>query len=236
MATYRQIVNRVLQVVGEDEVEDIATELDEDYHKLVGSFVNLIKEEVEDAANWRTLWHTEAALTLTANTNSLTVTNTTDRSRLVRLHDQMTGQVIPLVFDVTQTTNVASLQEISLSEMFYRQTVQTQTTSGSPQFVAIDDTTASTLTLRFHPTPTANRTIKVTACTPQAFLDDDDLDTSILIPSRALLLGAVWWALQEKGEELGQGSVFTEERYRNALDTEVTREVEEQGGLQLVVV
>lgn len=236
MATYRQIINRVLTVVGEDEIESISTELSEDYHKLIGSFVNLIKEEIEDAANWRTLWHTESSLTLTANTSSVAVTNTTDRSRLVRLHDQMTGQVIPQVYDVTQTNNVATLQEVSLSEMFYRQTVQTQTTSSSPQFVAIDDTSASTLTLRFHPTPTVNRTIKVIACTPQAQLDDDDLDVSILIPSRALLLGSMWWALQEKGEELGQGSIFTEERYRNALDTEVSREVEEQGGLQLVVV
>lgn len=233
MATVRSLINRICNLTGEDAIQDTDTELTDDYHVLLLTCLNFVKEEVEDQCNWRALWHTET-LSLVA-TSSVSVTNTTDRSRLVRLHDTRRDRLVPLVYDVTDSNNPVPLIEVSLAEMLFRQTTNPQTGT-SPSFFAVDDTTASTLTLRFHPTPTGTRSIKVTACTPQAELGEEDVDTAILVPSRAIQMGAIWWALEERGEELGQSGMFTEERYRNALAAEVSREVEEQGGLQLVVV
>jgi hypothetical protein len=233
MATVRSLINRICKLTGEDAIAAEATEIDDDYHILLLTCVNFIKEEVEDQCNWRALWHTETLSLVAAS--SASVTNTTDRTRLVRIHDTRHDRLVPLVFDVTDSNSPIPLIEIPLSEMLYRQTTQPQTNT-QPSHFAVDDTTASTLTLRFHPTPTGTRSIKVTACTPQAELDEEDVDTSIQVPSRAIQMGAIWWALEERGEELGQGGLFTEERYRNALAAEVSREIEEQGGLQLVVV
>lgn len=233
MATYRQILNKVLRVVGEDEVEDIATELDDDYHKLVGSFVNMIKEEVENAIPWRTLWHTEN-VSVTAGQSSGSISDTNETSQLVRVQNARYGQLLPLVFDVTDTSNPIPLKELSLAEMLYRQSVDS--TTGVPYFFALDDTTAATATLRVHPTPTSNRTIRVTLATPQGDLDDDELDTEIYVPKAVVQLGSIWWTLEERGEEQGQSNIFTEERYRSALSAAVARELQEQGNLNLVSV
>ena len=237
MATYRQAINRVLVVMGEPEIESIATELTEDYHKLIGSFVNLIKEEIEGANQWRDLC-AAIDITYTGSATFASITGSTRKSSVLQLHDQETGQLIPLVFDRTDTNHVFPLREYSPRRFSYIDNVA-HTTSTAPSYFSVDrpnPSTGSTLSLLLYPTPTANRSIRLVMYTPQARLEDDDLDTEILIPELPLELGTMWWALEERGEELGQGNIFTEERYRNALDAAVTRDIEETGGLVLTVV
>lgn len=60
-------------------------------------------------------------------------------------------------------------------------------------------------------------------------------DSPIVIPNRILEIGASWWALEERGEELGANSMFTEERYRIALDDLATKDQAMQGDLMMIV-
>lgn len=233
--TYRQMINRVLRAVSEDEIDPTVNELNDDYHKLVGTFVNIIREEIESATNWRSLQQ-QLSLTLVPMSGAV-ITGANERSRIVRIQDSRRGRLVPLVFDVTDATNPVPLQELSLPEMYYRRTMEASTTTaGAPQYFAINDTSGDNMDIIVHPASTSTRTIKVTMVIPQDRFEDDDLDEVIKIPTTPLELGAIWYALEERGEEMGQSNIFTEDRYRNALDAAVSRDVEEQGGLEMVPV
>lgn len=59
-------------------------------------------------------------------------------------------------------------------------------------------------------------------------------DSPIIVPSRVIEIGTSWWALEERGEELGTNSMFTEERYRRALDDLATKDQAMQGDLVMI--
>jgi hypothetical protein len=229
--TYRQVLNTVIGLLSETEIAGAATTLDT-YQKLVALFVNQIKEEIEDAHNWRSLRST-VTVVVDANTNEEPLTGTNERSRVVRYRDQQAGHK-PLVFDVTTPSQPIPLLELDLADMIYRETIDTQS-STQPIFFAIDNTTGDVPSIRVYPTPSVNRTIQATLVVPQARLTEANLDTAIRIPTRPLEIGALWFALKERGEELGINGLFTEERFRNALADAIARDDTEQGGTYLVV-
>ena len=59
-------------------------------------------------------------------------------------------------------------------------------------------------------------------------------DSPIVMPSRVIEIGTSWWTLEERGEELGANSMFTEERYRRALDDMATKDQAMQGDLVMI--
>ncbi len=232
--TYRDLINRVLRAVSEAEIDATVDSLEDDYHRLVGVFVNMIKEEIEAATQWRALTQ-ELTATITATTKSGAITGANERSTVLYIDQAANGYSIPLVFDTTDANNPIPLRELQLAEMLYRQKLEsTNTVSSAPVWFAVDDTATDAVNLLVYPTPTTTRTIKVVMCVPQDHLTDDDLDVAIKIPVKPLELGAIWWALEERGEELGQSNIFTEERYRNALDAAVSRDIEARGGLEMI--
>lgn len=101
---------------------------------------------------------------------------------------------------------------------------------------AIANSGSDTLSLYIYPKPTANRNYTLTMFTPQARLSETALDTVIAIPARPLEMGAIWYALEERGEEMGTNALFSEERYRAALSDAIARDAEEQGVYELQVV
>jgi hypothetical protein len=232
MKTFRQVINRVLKTISEDPIDPAATELTDDYHSLVATFVNQIKEEIEEAHTWRALWKT-FTVTVLAGQPSAVITGASDRARVVRIAQADSGRYVPLVFDVTVGTNPAPLQEIDLALDIYKRTVEYQTNS-EPYGFSVSVNSDGLLELRLSATPSVDRTIKITMSNPQPELEDDDLDVNILIPDRALIMGSVYYALAERGEELGVNNIYTEERSRIALDDAIARDMEEQGGLDLV--
>jgi hypothetical protein len=60
-------------------------------------------------------------------------------------------------------------------------------------------------------------------------------DSPLIVPSRLVELGAAWYALAERGESLGAGSAFSEDKYRRAMDDLATKDRAEQGDLMMVV-
>ena len=234
--SHRQMINRVLRVLGEDEVDSGISELSSDYHKLVATFVNQIREEVEDATQWRKLRHTET-VTVLANTNTITIPNTNERSRLYREQEPLAEAERPLVFDVTNVNSPFPIDELDLPSLLYQRTLDPNATNTFFVWFSIDDTSGDQLDLQVYPAPTTDRTVEITLVTPQErFNDSTDLDNTILVPARPVELGSLWYALEERGEELGVNAVFSERKYNKALDDAISRDAEEQGGYNLVPV
>jgi len=231
--TYLQLVNRVMRKLGEDELDGSTTELTEDYQKLVGDIINDVKEEVEDAHQWRALRQT-INVTILAGAQSGTVTGANERSRLVRIFQQNRIQVIPLAFDITDSDNPDPLIEIDLAELIYRDTIDTDTRQ-DPTYFALDNSSGDGLDLFVWPRPSGDRTIQLTITVPQARFADTDLSEIIKIPVRPIFVGAVWHAMEERGEELGTNGQFNEQRFNEALATAVSRDDAEAGNITELV-
>lgn len=232
MTTYRQIINRCLRNLGETEIDALATNLAANsYPALVGQWVNIIKNEIEDSTNWRVLQDLDTSAML-ANTSSKALVNATQRSRVVRLSQaEVYGGARGMCYDVTDASNPSPLGEMDLIEL--KMKIQLEPgfrSTSSPSHFAVEQT-ASGLNLRVYPTPSTARNFILLLCTPEPRLDLDDLDVVISIPAFALELGSTWAALEERGEELGIEGVFTQARYQKALDSEVSRDEVEQGDL-----
>jgi hypothetical protein len=233
--TYLQALNRVLELIGEDAVPNAATSLTQDYHILVGAFMNDIKEQVEDAHNWRSL-RTTTSTTVTGGDSTAAITGADERSRLVRIYQQNACGVVPLVFDTTDAGDPTPLQEIDLSELIYRDTVEPDTRQ-DPCYFALDNSAGDTLNLMVHPRPSGDRTIQTTLITPQGILSNDSLSTVISVPIRPIITGTVWYCLEERGEELGPNALFSERRFADALNAAIARDSAEQGdNMELVAV
>jgi hypothetical protein len=234
--TYRQVLNRVLRTLGEDEVPDAASELTDDYHKLVGTFVNQIKEEIEDAHTWRTL-SDDMQTVHVAGEASASITSATDRSRLRYMNVQGVGSVA-IVYDQTDPNAPYLLREISNAEMAYKQNV-TPVTAESPIYFCLsrdaNGLDPELVRITYWPTPSTERNVELHMFTPQAYLEDDDLDVTVKVPIRPLILGSIWYALEERGEELGVSNLYTEERYRASLDAAISIDAAQQGLDELVV-
>ena len=234
--TFLQAMNQVLEVLQEDEIASGATEITSDYHKLIGNFMNQIKEEVEDAHNWRKL-RTTQDITISASSPTATITSTTERSRLYYYPDEISGILRPLVVDVTDSGSEQDLVEVDLPQILLMQQLNpSSTTPNSPQYFAIDDTSGDTLDIVVYPTPTTDRTIKITTIDPQAWIETDEISTEITVPIAPIRMGTLWYALEERGEELGVNGLYSEERYRKALDVAISRDAAAQGEYQLVPV
>lgn len=226
-------MNEVLGTLSEDEVASSITELAADYHKLVGHFVNQVKEEIEDAHNWSVLW-TDIQVTVTGSTDTAEITGANVRSRLVRMQQSNTYEDVALVFDITSPSETQRLVEMDYSELVYRRRVNAETVNGAPIYFATKIGADGVPDIVVYPKPLNDRTLSVTMVVPQARVPFNSLDTVILVPNRVLELGSIWYALHERGEELGVNTLYTEERYRNALDAAIARDWTEQGGLDLV--
>lgn len=232
--TYRQLLNNVLVALGEDEISSGTSEITSKYHKLLGLFVNQIKEIVEEEHNWRALRSTIVA-TVAADASSGTLTTANERSRLLRVQDEMRGMEVPLVFDVTDTSSPTRLFEVDATELLRRRSLDTSN-GNDPQFFFIDNTGEDAMSIQVYPTPTDERTINVTMIVPQDRLATTDLDTNIKVPSRPIEQGVIWYALEERGEELGVNGLFNQEAFDRSLGAAVARDAAEQGEYQLVPV
>ena len=230
--TYRQLMNNILVALTEDEIPSTQSQLTEKYERLIGLYVNHVKELAEDSHNWRAL-RQQVSTTISAGTNSATITEANERSRVLRVYDDYRGYEVPLVFDVTDSNNPYRLNEMDLAELLRRRTLDTSN-GNDPVYFAIDNSSGDSMEVHVWPTPTDERTIQSVMIIPQAALSPEtDLDTTIKIPSRPIEVGAIWYALEERGEELGTNGMFSQGLFDRILGEAIMRDAAEQGGYQL---
>ena len=224
--TFKQVINKVLERIGEDTISASISSLNDTYHLLLASIVNDVKEQVEDAHNWRAL-RQFINVTIPAQAVSAAVTGANESSRVIRIQQAEKG-ITPLVFDITDADNPVPLIELDLAELLYHDTMNPNQYQ-EPGYFAVDNSEGDVLNLYVYPRPAEERTIKLGLFVPQGYIESTELDTEIKVPVRPLIVGSVWYALEERGEELGVNALFSEQRFRDALDSAIARDSAESG-------
>jgi hypothetical protein len=238
MATLRTLLNRALTQLGhaDDLIAEDATTLTDAYHLKVAEWMNDVLEEVEDAAQWRVLRQRET-VTISADANSAAMTNANERSRVFRVQDQGTGELVPLVFDVTDSANQYRLQEMDLAKLLYLDQANSNESSGnSPTHFALEQT-ATGQNLYVWPRPSEERTIEADMIIPQsrmAYTTLPLLDTNVKVPNRVVVMGTIHWAMEDRGEEFGADGGKVGVRYGVMLSDLVSAENAAQGFDELV--
>lgn len=233
--TFQELINRVLVAIGQgnDLVQGASTDT---YHLKIAQFVNDFLEEVEGAAPWRVL-RTRISATVPANGNSIALSGVNERSRLWLENDYERGEAQPLCFDVTDTSNQYPLRLVDLATLLRMDQEESNDPSAStPSHFSVEQT-ATGVTLYVYPRVSEDRDIEVDMLVPQARLSvsaSDDLATVIKVPGLPVQYGATWWALEDRGEELGPRGDKSELRYRELLASAVAIELAEQGYTDLI--
>jgi hypothetical protein len=233
--TFKQLLNRALKITSEDQIDTGSVILTDTVHIMLAEVAMELKEEVEDAHNWRAL-RQQVTVSL-ASVNNNTITEANERSRLLRIHEPHYGELVPLVFDITDASSPSRMYELDLPELLRRRTMDPDTVA-DPLYFAIDNSAGDVLTLHVHPTPNDTRTIQLDMIIPQDRLDGEqsaDLATTIKVPVRPITMALVRYILEERGEEIGINSQYSEEKEGIALRDAISRDLAESGEDSLVV-
>lgn len=222
--TLLQLVNRVLRRLREDEVTDFTA----DYTQLILDFVAEVHADVIQDHDW-SIFEKETRVNVVAGQNeydlSLTRANggdVTNTSNIVRREAVLRYEAgDPLVHWHDTTTSVqglpvkqASWQEI---ERLYHQ--DTSRTSTFPEYFALRQNDIG-WEMFLWPTPDNSATdMHLHFYNPEALLDPDTatVTDTIKAPNRPIILGALMFALNERGEELGEPGNLAEANYLKAL-------------------
>lgn len=235
--TFKQLLNRALRITGEEEIASGASTVTDSFQLLVAEAANEIKEEVEAAHNWRALrWTTTVPLAI--NETFYVITNANEKTRICRVQDTRTGDIIPLAYDITDSSSPTHLKEWDLPLVLHKNVMDAGST-GDPVAFALDNSDADELTLHVYPETDGAKTIQLTLIRPQARLDAadaTDLSTNILVPVRPIVMGLVRFIYEERGEELGARSMYSAEKWEAALNDAIALDLAEQGGVDLMPV
>ena len=204
--TYLQIVNKVLTKLREDTVGSVAAS---NYSSLIGEFVNDAKKEVENAWDWSVL---RSGVTFSSSigvrTYPLTTVTNIDSRLIYDENDR------PMAFDITAGTQIQlyEYEEDRLEREFLLQ--YPAQTIDQPTYFSLTNL-GEGFQINFLETPTQVRNYKFYFIGPQEELVND---TDILsIPWRPVRDAAVMYALDERGEEIGEPGGRAERRYLSSL-------------------
>ena len=199
--SYLTIVNSVLRKLREDEVTTVTAN---DYSVLIGDFINQVKEEVEDAADWNALRSTTQVTTV-ADTFRYALTGSGTRSKIM---------------DVWNDTEDAWMYPRTSKYLnaFLNTTPLTKT---SPMYYGVNGVDSSgDIYVDLWPVPDAVETINFNLVSPEAELSDDT-DTTAL-SERVLMLGAWAMAISERGEDGGVSYDEAQQRFMKALNDAIS--------------
>lgn len=235
MSTFQEVINRVLTAIGQGD-DLVSAAVTDTYQLKIAQFVNDYLEEVEGAAPWRVL-RSRVSVTIAAGDNSAAISGTNERSELWYQTDQQRRAKEPLCYDVTTSTAQYRLNHTDLAAILALDQDQSNAANGSTPTDFAVEKTATGLTLYVSPRPSSERTIEIDVLIGQARLDPTDtgdLATAIKVPVTPVVLGASWWAMEDRGEELGPRGEKNEQRWLMALSDAVSKEMADQGIDELV--
>ncbi len=234
MATQLTIVNNVLDELREDKISSIA---DTSYSKLIATFVNRAIQRLEDASHSWSVYITEIDITVLADSSTITydLTATNDRSVLLR---DVNNDRLPAAYDIT-ANEVGQLVDCPYSEVFKARALQndaSKTVTNPKVFAVVADSDGRGWSINtLWPVDSADsaRTWRTYWYVPQTklALDGTDDATEIKLPANPIELHAIYLALNERGEEMGQPGGLAIEAAKDALGSalERDRQVQQKG-------
>jgi hypothetical protein len=207
MATLLTIVNSILEDLREDPAASVNAN---SYSKLIGKFVNRAKEDMEDINHEWSKYITSIDTTiLNDGTRSYALTDTNDRSWLMR---DWHRDWLPAAYDISSAeSNRLQLCDIPLKELnrLYDMNAD-QNPASRPTVFAVEADTSNggwkLLLLWGLDSESSNMTWRTYWYIPQDKLavDGTDDSTEVLLPRNAVEARAYYYALNERGEEMGE--------------------------------
>jgi len=203
MATQLTIVNNILERLREDTVSTVNLT---SYAKLIGTFVNDAKADMEDVNHTWSAYETEIDLSILADgTRNYTLSATNDRSFLLRDKDE---DRIPLAYDIT-TNEAGQLFDIPLKDVRANRALTNNIVDvENPKVFAVqaDITTGNGWQIQLLWGSNTARSWRMYWYVPQDDLSRDGTAdaTEILLPARPIENRAIYYALNERGEEMGE--------------------------------
>ena len=208
MQNFLAAVNSVLRRLREREVSSVN---DNTYSRLIGTFVNDAKREVEDAHNWTHLKNTIRLLT-EAGVFRYTLEGSGRRFRLI--NDEM-GR--PAVFNDTEDVY---LQKSPSTRWMSRQLNHNNVTSNQPQWFEFNGfNSEGDVIVDFYPIPDREFSINFDCVIPQEdFVLDGSMDAfEIYVPIQPVIFNAWSRAIYERGEDQGYLSDLAYNDYKASL-------------------
>lgn len=207
--TYLDAVNRVLRLLRENEVSQVAAN---SYSKLIGEFVNYAKEEVEDAWDW-TMLRTPITVTTAASTSGYSITGTSPRARILNIYNDTDDYFLTKI-PYTTIKQYLNYNDVQNGEMTY------YAPSG------IDSSDA--ITIELYPIPDAVYSIIAEVVNPSARLASD-ADT-FSVPSTPVIWGAYAKAIEERGEAGAISATSAVNEYQKALSRSIFYDADRTAG------
>lgn len=174
---------------------------------------------------------------------SYTLNAPNSKCSVVRMMNPQVGRPVALCFDTTSYAGSPfPLKEIPIADLNYMNTITTSTPISYSTHFAVQDLGNDNVSLLLYPIGSVPRNVQITLHNPLPQFNPAlsgtttgasgaALDAPITIPDRPIRMGTIWMAMEERGEELGANSQFTEDKWRTALDDAVSRDADEAGGL-----
>lgn len=231
MATQLTIVNNILERLREDTVTSVA---DNVYAKLIARFINDAKADLEDISYEWSVYVTEIDLTILADSSTTTydIGATNDRSWLMRDFNE---DRVPAAYDITDG-EVGQLFDVPYKILKREQnlTIDGNTTSTYPRIFALKaNSSGDGFEIEItYPVDSglSARDWRTYWYVPQddLALDGTDNGTSILLPSRPIEMQAIFYALNERGEEMGEPGGVAASRAKAALAAALENDMQVQ--------
>ena len=180
--TYLEIVNKILVRLRENEVTTVSQN---SYSKLIGSLVNSVKHDIEDAYDWSALRTTITANT-TAGIYSYVLTDSDIRTKIIDVINDTTNY--HLSYQTTTWFDTAFLTTDPLTAL--------------PNYWNLNGISADGFhQVDLYPIPDATYAIRFNVIRPQAELTLDS--EHLLIPYQLVVEGVLARAISERGEDGG---------------------------------
>jgi hypothetical protein len=225
--TLLQMVNRVLRRLREDQVTDLTTDA---YSKLVATFVADAHREVVEAHDWAVM-DKGVVITVTAgvSTYSLSVGSTdlyagytgVSSKALVRYLDD--APIAYIYESIANLGNGDPLNELVQADYAVVQDslLTRVSTQNRPSRFALMPT-ATGLQLVLDAPADGTYYLYIRLHDPELEIDvDTDSARDLVAPYAPIVAGATYYALNERGEEMGEPGNVAERRYIAALGTAI---------------
>ena len=215
MADQVTIVNNILRRLREDEVNSVA---DNVYAKLIAQFVNDAKDDMEDINYEWSVYVNEVDTTILADgTRVYDLTETNDRSWLIRDYQE---DRLPAAYDIT-TESVNQLFDMPSKELKRQRALSiTDNQIVRPAaFAIVADADGRGWSLELLWGADNARSWRSYWYIPQAnlALDGSANNTEIKLPRRPVEMRAMYYAYNERGEEMGEPGGIAWERSVSAI-------------------
>lgn len=200
---YLNLVNAVLRRLREDDVTSVT---DNNYAKLIGSYINDAKQDVENAYSWNALTATIVATTV-PNVINYVLVGSGSRFEVIDVWNNYDKGFI-------ENSPTSYMTKLLLSDSPQK---------GSPTLYAFNGQSANgDVQVDLYPIPDAAYPIYFNFVTPQADLvaNTDQLS----VPSQPVIMGAYARALAERGEDAGIGSGDAYNMYLRTLGDAIALE------------